>query len=77
MPLMGTREAILRRVSEFVSRHGISERKFGELVANDHKLVSRLRSRSVTLDRIERAETFMERHAAALPDLAPAQAERA
>lgn len=68
---MSTREAILGRVARFLERHGLSERRFGELVARDPKFVSRLRSKSVTLSRIERAEAFMARHAEALPADAP------
>lgn len=67
MPRMSTREAILARVARFIAHHGISERRFGELVANDHKLVARMRSQSVTLERIERAEQFMDRHRDELP----------
>jgi hypothetical protein len=78
---MTTREAILARVSAYIARHGISESRFGTLVARDHKLVPRLRTESVTLERIERAEQFMADYADRLPDEAqvalPASADAA
>ncbi len=57
--LMTFREAILARIGAYLAATSMSERSFGLHVCGDHKLVSRLRSRSVTLDRIEKAEAFM------------------
>lgn len=59
---MTFREAILARISAYLSETAMSERSFGLHVCGDHKLVSRLRSSSVTLDRIEKAEAFMRDH---------------
>ena len=57
---MTTREAIVSRVEAFLARHQMTERRFGLMVCNDHKLVDRLRRESVTLARIEAAERFMD-----------------
>lgn len=63
-PIMTTREALLMKVGKFIADHGLTERTFGLLVANDHKFVERLRHRSVTLARIEAAERFMAQYSA-------------
>ena len=56
---MNTREQLLTAIGSFLALHGMTERRFGMLVANDHKFMDRLRHQSVTLERIERAERFM------------------
>lgn len=71
---MMTRDAILSRIDQFRAAHGLSERTFGLLAANDHKFLERLRHRSVTLTRIEAAERFMARYGAAPPTHAVAEA---
>jgi hypothetical protein len=68
---MTTREAIVSRVEAFLAQHRMSERRFGLLVCNDHKLVDRLRRDSVTLARIEAAERFMDGYQ---PSAAPPRA---
>jgi hypothetical protein len=53
---MALTEDLLQRIVLFCSDHGMTERQFGLTVANNHKLVSRLRSgfgvNSQTHDRI-------------------------
>lgn len=61
---MTTREALLARIELFLGQHGLSERRFGILAANDHKLIDRIRYQSVTLARIEATERFMDSYAA-------------
>jgi hypothetical protein len=56
---MTVREAILQRIGAYLASTSMSERTFGMRVCGDHKLVSRLRQSSVTLERIEKAEAFM------------------
>lgn len=68
---MSTREALLARIAAFLETNGLSERRFGILAANDHKLVERIRHQSVTLARIEAAERFMAAYIAPCAEPAP------
>lgn len=51
-----TTQALLKRIDAFLAETGMSERRFGIAVSNNHKLVSRLRAgfgiHSDTQDRI-------------------------
>lgn len=51
---------LLDDITAFITAHGLSERRFGELALNDKNFVSDVRSgRSPSLNTVERLRRFM------------------
>jgi len=65
---MNLREIILSKIAAYLERTGMSERTFGLAVCGDHKLVSRIRDSGVTLDRLERVETYIRENSGSSAD---------
>src|SRR5258706_15332996 len=56
-------ETLLREIAGYCRRVGMAESTFGRLAVNDGKLVSRLRfGGRVTLNTVERVQSFIEHH---------------
>lgn len=57
---MSTRERILKSVEEYLEISGLSKTKFGLLVANDPRLVDRLRAgKDITTATADNIEAFI------------------
>lgn len=57
---MNTTSDLLVRIADHCARVGIAETTFGRLVANDGKIVSRLRAgKTITLKTLHRIETAL------------------
>lgn len=55
--------AILKRIDAFCDRHGYSRRDFGQMVAGNTALVTRLRrGRHVYVDTYRKIEAFLDKH---------------
>lgn len=60
---MNTRAQIIGKIEAYLTRTGMTERRFGLDVMGDHKFLRRLRDGAgITLTNVERAERFMAQH---------------
>lgn len=59
---MQTNEFIVAKIDRFQARSGMSDRQLGMTVANDHRLVRRIRDGKATLRSIAEIEEFIDRH---------------
>lgn len=57
---MTLRDAFLAKVAGYLAARKMSERAFGLAAVNDHRFLVRLRANKATLDRIGRAEAYMD-----------------
>lgn len=56
------RDLILGRIKEFIKAASMSESAFGIAVANNHRLIPRLREGKISLAGIEEIEKYLEKN---------------